>query len=153
MQVAKINYSDKSFTGKIIYPEFMTPEIEKFKGFAHDRITKIIEDKPFDIYVRSKKTGDKVFVEIKPTGEEKEINQFLFFILYDAVKTAKDKMLLQEIKELFVKFEVPKIVEEIPLMENFSRKDFIPRKIGRNNEISSRSKYYKNGTKYIKRGG
>ncbi|MBO6181100.1 hypothetical protein J6O86_05380 [bacterium] len=152
MQVFKVNSYDKNFTGKIIYPDFMTPEIEKFKGYAHERISKLIEDKPFDIYVKSKKAGDKVAVGIKYRDKEKEPNVFFLYILYDAIKSVKDKMLADEVKEFMEKSITPKISEEIPLQEKFKHKEFIPRKIGLNSDISSRSKFKNNGSKYIKRG-
>lgn len=152
MLVSGINSYDKSFTGKIIYPEFLTPEIEKFKGYAHERISKLIEDKPFDVYVKSKKAGDKVAVGIKYRDKEKEPNVFFLYMLYDAIKSAKDKMLSDEIKEFMERSINPKIVEKMSLQEKFKHKEFVPRKIGANSDISSRSKLKNNGSKYIKRG-
>ncbi len=152
MPVERVNNSI-NFSGKIIYPEKLTPEIEKFKSFAHEKISKIIEDKPFDIYVKSKKTGDKVDVRLKPTGGQKEANFFFLYILYDAVKSAKDKMLLDDVREFMEKSIIKaEITAESILKENVRQSRFIPRKIGSNREISSRSKFSKSGAKYVKRG-
>lgn len=150
MWIERVNNST-NFTGKIIYSEFMTPEVEKFKCFAHERISKIIEDEPFDIYVKSRKTGDKVAVGIKPAGKEKELNFFMLYSLYDAIKSAKDKMLLDEVQEFMSKAIEP-VIEELQIRESVKQNKFIPKVIGRNSEISSRSKFNKNGAKYIKRG-
>ncbi len=152
MPVERVNNSI-NFSGKIIYPEKLTPEIAKFKSFAHEKISKIIEDKPFDIYVKSKKTGDKVDVRLKPTGGQKEANFFFLYILYDAVKSAKDKMLLDDVREFMEKSIIKaEITAESILKENVRQSRFIPRKIGSNREISSRSKFSKSGAKYVKRG-
>ena len=152
MQVERVN-SGINYTGKIIYPEKLTPEIEKFRRFGHERILQIIEDKPFDIYVKSKKTGDKVDVRLKLTGEQKEANFFFLYILYDAVKSAKDKMLMDDVKEFMEKSLIQaNAVKEVQLEESVKQSKFIPRKIGSNRDISSRSKFGKNRPKYIKRG-
>ncbi|MBO6110537.1 MAG: hypothetical protein J6P12_06740, partial [Methanobrevibacter sp.] len=108
---------------------------------AHERISKLIEDKPFDIYVKSKKAGDNVAVGIKYRDKEKETDVFFLYMLYDAIKSVKDKMLLDEVKEFMEKSITPKISEEIPLQEKFKHKEIIPRKIGANSDISSRSKF------------
>lgn len=151
MRVERVNNS-VNFSGKIIYPEKLTPEIEKFKRFGHEKISKIIEDKPFDIYVKSKKTGDKVDVRLKPTGGQKEANFFFLYILYEAVKSAKDKMLLDDVREFMEKSIIKaEITAESILKENVRQSRFIPRKIGSNREISSRSKFGKSGAKYVKR--
>ena len=151
MQVESVS-NNINFTGKIIYPEFMTPEIEKFKSFAHERISKIIKDQPFDIYVKNKKTGDKVAVGIKPIGEQKELNFFMLYSLYDAIKSAKDKMLFDEVKEFMSKAITPDISAELQIKERIKQRRFIPKIIGRNSDISSHSKFNKNGAKYIKKG-
>jgi len=152
MRVEGVN-NNRNFTGKIIYPEKLTPEIEKFKRFGHEKISQIIEDKPFDIYVKSKKTGDKVDVRLKPAGEQKEANFFFLYILYNAVKSTKDNMLLDEVKEFMEKSIIKtEVVGELQIKESLKQSKFIPKKIGSNREISSRSKFNKNGAKYIKRG-
>jgi len=150
MRIEGIN-NNTNFMGKIIYPEFMTPEVEKFKNLAHERISKIIEDQPFDIYVKNKKIGDKVVVGLKPIGKEKEVNFFFLYSLYDAIQSAKDKMLLDEVSEVISKAIIPEVVE-FQLKESVKQNRFIPRKIGRNCDISSRSKFRKNGAKYVKHG-
>jgi hypothetical protein len=148
MQVKRIN-DNINFTGKIIYPEKLTPEIEKFKSLAHERISQIIQNEPYDIYVKSKKTGDKVDVRLKSTDKQKEANFFFLYILYEAVKSAKDKMLLEEVKEFMEKSIIKaETAEELILKENIKPSRFIPRKIGSNREISSHPKFK---TKHSKR--
>ena len=148
MQVERINNSI-NFTGKIIYPEKLTPEIEKFKSLAHETISQIIQNEPYDIYVKSKKSGDKVFVGIKATDKEKTPNDYYLYLIYEAIKSAKDKMLLEEVKEFMEKSIIKaEITEELILKENIKQSRFIPRKIGTNREISSRPKFK---TKHSKR--
>ena len=153
MKTDKISQCRTNFSGKIIFPEKLSPKLEDFKRLTQEKVSNLIEKQPFDIIIHEVKHRDSYIpkVEYKRISDEK-VNPFSLIILDDIISRAKDKILLDEIveqmnKDIAEKFDEIAIIE-IKKDEKTKQKMFTPNKIGRNSQINNKSKL---NQKFIKR--
>ena len=128
--------SKTNFTGNVILPEKLSQNAERFIQKSIEKISKLVEKTPYDIYVKEvapkEKEAPAIVIMVKDTNEKTNMPKQAVIdaisVLIEEPKVNKEeilefKMKLESMKELseqlqFMKAEKPK------------KKYYIPKKIG-----------------------
>ncbi len=147
MRIDSLKSYDSNFEGRVIYPEKLTPKLERFKELANEQISKLIADKPLDIYVKEIKQGKNTDISVSCNATDKDfkLNWVMRYLLYERISEAKNRMMIEEVREFMARPEMTKIIDVyVKPIEKFDQTFHIPRKIGNNKDIFTKSKQYGN---------
>ena len=138
-----------SFQGNVVFPEKLTPTLQKFKDLAGKRLANIMEKAPFDLFVKEMRRGGKhveVGAAYKPTGENVKMNFFLQYLVYDVLHSTNQKILLEDVAKEFdiLSAQVNSVEKVMPDLKPFPEsKTIIPKIIGSNAQIKARQNLYR----------
>ncbi len=133
-----------NFNGKLILPEKMSNIGKQFVDKCGERITKILEPEPYDMFLHEipVNKNDKKIVLIY--NQEAEPKFPVRAVLNNIITEFNDRMELYTLKLEFERLNLPEIVEMIIEKPN-KEKPFVPLKIGKPQKpyIKPKKNFYK----------
>ncbi|MEE3349952.1 MAG: hypothetical protein VZR09_07920 [Candidatus Gastranaerophilaceae bacterium] len=145
----RYNIDKPYFNGNLIFPEKLTPNMQKFKDFAEERIMNIIKDTPFDLYVKEvprTETHSDIGLTSAPKGKPAKMPFIMIYSLSDILHSANEELILEKATEAMDKLAVDaeKIMKSFtfePLKQKKLKTEiYRPVKIGQNSQIKTKAK-------------